>query len=111
MAQPPYRPPPCRPLRSRVIPRVEQVVNEVCCLRYYPVAAADHVGDQPRPPGLVAGAEARRVVAVVVLVEVDVVPPLRVVLQLVHPAVAGPPAVGAPGEDGDEPSPRALRAL
>ena len=62
------------------------------------VAAADHVGDQPGPAGLVRGAQPGAVVAVEVLVEQQVVFPGRVVLQPVDPAEAGPPPVRADGE-------------
>ena len=58
-------------------------------LRHRAVAAADDVGDQPGPAGLVGGAEPGAVVAVEVLVEEEVVPPRRVVLQLVHPPKQG----------------------
>src|SRR5579859_5690386 len=46
---------------SPVIPRVEQVVDQVHGLRHRPVTAADHVRDQPGPPRLVARAEPGRV--------------------------------------------------
>ncbi len=68
-----------------------------------PVAAADHVGDQAGPAGLVRGAEGRAVVAVEVLAEDQVVPPGGIGLQQPGPAEARPPAVGTASEDGDEP--------
>jgi len=67
------------------------------------VAAADHVGDQPGPAGLVRGADRGPVIAVEVLTEDEVVPPGRIVLQQLGPAEAGPPAVRSAGEDRDEP--------
>ena len=67
------------------------------------MAAADHVGDQAGPAGLVRGAEPGAVVAVEVLAEDQVVPPGRVVLQPLGAAEAGPPAVRAAGEDRDQP--------
>src|SRR2546429_7894420 len=67
------------------------------------VAAADQVGDQARPAGLVGGAEAGRVVAVEVLAEHEIVLPRRVVLQAIDPPEAGPSAIGAGEEDRDQP--------
>src|SRR5690348_4646033 len=67
------------------------------------VAAADDVGDQAGPAGLVPGAERRPVVTVEVLAEDQVVPPGRVVLEPLVPAEAGPPAAGTAGEQGNEP--------
>ena len=66
-------------------------------------AAADHVRHDPRPPGLVRGAEPGAVVAVEVLVEEDVVLPVRVVLERVDPAVAGTSPVLADQEERDQP--------
>ena len=66
------------------------------------MAAADGVGDDPGPAGLMRSAQAGAVVAVEVLVEDQVVLPRRVVLEPLDPAEAGPPAVGADQEDGDE---------
>ena len=68
-----------------------------------PAAPQDQVGDDPRPAGLVRGAEAGAVVAVEVLVEEDVVLPLRIGLEPLDPAEARPPAVGADEEDRDQP--------
>jgi hypothetical protein len=67
------------------------------------VTAADHVGDKPRPAGLVEGADRGAVIAVEVLAEDQVVVPGRIVLQPLGPAEAGPPSVGAAGEDRDQP--------
>ena len=53
---------------------------------------AQEAGDQRRPAGLVAGAEAAAVVAVEVFVEQDQVAPVRVVGVAAVVAVAGPPA-------------------
>ena len=66
-------------------------------------AAQDQVGDEPRPAGLVGGAEPGAVVAVEVLVEEDVVLPGRVGLEPLDPAEARPPAVLADEEERDQP--------
>src|ERR1700680_415669 len=65
------------------------------------VPAADHVGDQAGPAGLVECADRGAVVAVEVLTEDQVVVPGRVVLQPLGPAEAGSPAVRAAGKDRD----------
>ena len=57
-------------------------------------AAAQEVGDQTGPAGLVRGADARPGVAVEVLVELQQVAPFRVVAELLDRAVHGPAAVG-----------------
>ena len=53
----------------------------------------DALGHQPGPAGLVAGAQPCAVVAVEVLVEEDVIPPMRIGLELLRAAVNGSPAV------------------
>src|SRR5262245_31808352 len=58
--------------------------------------------DNAGPAGLVAGAEAGAVVAVEVLVEEDVVAPVRVVLELLGAAVDRPTAAGVAPEDRRE---------
>src|SRR6516162_3430855 len=55
-------------------------------------------GDDPRPAGLVAGAEAGPVVAVEVLVEEEAIAPVRVLLELPGAAEDGPPALPVPEE-------------
>src|ERR1035438_2537336 len=62
------------------------------------MAAADHIGDQPGPAGLVRGADRGAVVAVEVLAEDQVVLPGRIVLQQLRPAEAGPAAIRPAGE-------------
>ena len=54
---------------SRLVLRVAQGPEEVADGRDVALAAADDVGDQARPPGLVHGAQPRAVVAVEVLGE------------------------------------------
>ena len=56
-------------------------------------------GHQRRPSGLVAGAEAGAVVAVEVLVERNVVAPVRVLLELLRAAEHRPPAALVAQED------------
>src|SRR5436190_15518678 len=51
-----------------------------------PAEFVDQVRDQTGPSGLVAGADARAVVAVEMLVEQQVVAPVRIVLELLHAA-------------------------
>src|SRR3954449_325746 len=72
------------------------------------VRSADQVGHHPGPAGLMTRPQTGAVVAVEVLVEGDVVAPSRVVLQLVHPPVTGPAAVGSPEEERDQPIPQVL---
>src|SRR5206468_8865178 len=52
-----------------------------------------HAGDDSRPAGLVARAEAGPVVAVEVFVEQQAIAPVRVVLELLGPTVDGTPTV------------------
>src|SRR5690349_20032735 len=52
----------------------------------------DEFGHEPRPSGLMAGAEPGAVVAVEVLVEQNVVVPVRIGLELLGAAVDRPPA-------------------
>ena len=73
------------------------------------MAAADDVGDQAGPAGLVRRAQPGAVVAVEVLVEHQVVLPRRVVLQALDPAEARPPPVGADQEDRDQPLAQVVR--
>ena len=65
-------------------------------LRIEQAEELDQLGHQPGPAGLVAGAEAGAVVAVEVLVEQEVVAPVRVVLELLAcrrtPAAARSPS-------------------
>src|SRR3954451_15201280 len=60
-------------------------------------------GDEAGPAGLVAGTQARAVVAVEVLVEEQVVAPVRVGFDLLGPAIDRPLAVLVPQEDPTEP--------
>src|SRR5262245_19718029 len=70
-------------------------------------ALLEELGDQPRPPRLVARTDARAVVAVEVLVERDQVAPVRVALEEFRSTVDGTTAVGA----GQEQSAQASRQL
>src|SRR5262249_4494102 len=56
--------------------------------RLFP-ALLQHFCDEPRPAGLVAGPDARPVVAVEVLVEEDQVAPVWIALVLLSPAIDG----------------------
>src|SRR5882724_6234345 len=71
-------------------------------------ALGEQLGDHPRPARLVAGPEARPVVAMEVLVEERHVAPVRIALELLGAARAGPPAVG-PDEEEAVQAPRDLR--
>src|SRR5215470_18964951 len=71
-------------------------------------ALLEQLGDEARPAGLVAGADARAVVAVKVLVEEHEVTPVWVALEFLGAAVDGPASVGASQEDARQP-PRQLR--
>jgi hypothetical protein len=50
----------------------------------------DELGDQPGPAGLVAGADAGPIVSMEILIERDVVAPVRSALQAVLGAEDGP---------------------
>src|SRR5512145_675564 len=60
-------------------------------------------GDDSRPSGLVARSETGPVVTVEVLVEQEVVAPVRVLLKLLRPAVDGPPTMAVSQEDAGQP--------
>src|SRR5215471_7227095 len=60
-------------------------------------------GDDAGPAGLVAGTEARSVVAVEVLVEEYVGAPQRIFLEHLNPAVDGTPAAGVPEKNAAQP--------
>src|SRR6266545_3268925 len=70
-------------------------------------ALLEKLGDEPRPAGLVAGADAGTVVAVKVLVEGNQAAPVRVSLEDLRPAVDRPAAIRSRQEDAREP-PRQL---
>src|SRR5581483_8954278 len=74
-------------------------------------ALLNQLGDQARPAGLMARAEARAVVAVKVFVERDVVVPVRVGLELLRAAEDRTPAARVVVEDADEPPREFLRHL
>src|SRR6266576_2164947 len=61
----------------------------------------DQIGDQAAPAGLVAGSQAHSAVAVVVLVEEQIVLPVRVVLKFLVGTETWALAVGAAFEDCD----------
>src|SRR6202142_1110391 len=63
----------------------------------------DELRDQTGPPGLMAGAEPGAVVAVKVLIEQDVVAPVRILLKRRLPAEDGAATVGAARHQTDEP--------
>src|SRR5262247_4591895 len=69
----------------------------------------NQLGHQPRPSGLMAGAEPSAVVAVKVLKEEDLVAPVLVALEFFYPAVCGSSPVFAAQEEFDQP-PRQLLA-
>src|SRR5688572_16714768 len=58
----------------------------------------------PRPAGLMAGAQARSVVAVKMLIKQDAIAPVRIVLEVSSPAIDGPPAPLVLQEDIGEPA-------
>src|SRR5262249_1447042 len=62
----------------------------------------EHLGDQPRPAGLVAGADAGAVVAVEVLGEEQVIAPVGIGLELVRVTEHGPAAVRSAQEEAGE---------
>src|ERR1700739_52727 len=61
-------------------------------------------GEDASPAGLMAGAEARPVVAVKVLVEREVITPVRVLLKLASAPVDRPPAMVVPQKDAGQPT-------
>src|SRR3954447_187687 len=63
----------------------------------------DQVGDEPRPAGLVRGAEAGAGVAVEVLEELQIVAPVRIVLKFRGRTEGAPSAVGTAREETDHP--------
>lgn len=67
-------------------------------------AADDQVGDEPRPAGLMRGAEPCTGIAMEVLMEGDEPVPGRVLLEQAVAAEHGSRAVRAPAEDADQPA-------
>src|SRR5581483_5580762 len=65
-------------------------------------ALLEELGHQRRPARLVARADPGAVVPVEVLVEEDQVPPVRIALELLGPAVDRPPPVGPSQEQPRE---------
>src|SRR6476660_9050370 len=61
-------------------------------------------GDEPRPTRLVARPEPGPVVPVEVLVEQEMVTPVRVVLELSHAAIHRSPALAVAQEDAGQPA-------
>ena len=80
-------------------------------LRVDPAEQVQQRRDQGSPARLVAGAQPRAVVAVEVLVEQDVVAPVRIVLEFGRSAVDRPPAVGAAQEGAGQPAHQLLGDL
>src|SRR5882724_8203095 len=72
---------PAESLRSPGFLSLDQALNDFRRLRVGPMPTPDHVRDEPGPPGLVGGAEARTIVAVEVLMEQQVVAPPRIGLH------------------------------
>src|SRR4029077_3616192 len=60
--------------------------------------------DYSSPSGLVAGAQSGAVIAVEILVEQDVVFPVRIFLELLGTAIDGPLAVGIAEKDARQPA-------
>src|SRR5262249_43281281 len=73
-------------------------------LRHAGLEQLQEAGDAPGPAGLVAGAEARPVVAVEVLVEQDQVAPVRVLLELPRSPVNRSPSISVSQEEVGEPT-------
>jgi hypothetical protein len=63
------------------------------------MAAADHIGDQPGPAGLVRRTQASTIIAVEVLVEEQIVAPPRIGLHPLRVAEARPSSVLVDEED------------
>ena len=63
----------------------------------------DQFGHEPGPAGLMAGTEARAIIAVEVLVKEDVIAPVGIALELLTAAVDGAPALLVAGEYPGEP--------
>jgi hypothetical protein len=61
-------------------------------------------GDGPRPAHLVAGADAGSIIAVEILVEQDLIPPVAVVLELLGPGIDGPSVILFAQEDVGQPA-------
>src|SRR5262245_1513098 len=64
----------------------------------------DQPGNDAGPAGLVAGAQARPVVAVEVFVELQVIAPVRVLLELAGPAEHRPPPLPVAQKDAGQAS-------
>ena len=60
-------------------------------LSIHPPEYLDQFRNDPGPPGLVAGADARPVIAMEILVEEEVVAPVRIGLEFLGPAIHRPP--------------------
>src|SRR5580704_2357139 len=87
---------------QRYLDPAENVRQRLAERGHAAVPAADYIGDQPGPAGLMGGAEARAVIPVEVLAEHQVVPPGRIAEQF-DAAEAGPAPVRPGREDRDEP--------
>src|SRR5215831_14538627 len=74
-----------------------------CILRVQACEQIEPTGDEPRPSGLVAGAEARAIVAVEILVKEDVVLPVRILLELLTPSVKRAAPILVPQENARKP--------
>src|ERR1700751_5704676 len=67
-----------------------------------PAENFDQLGYQSSPAGLVACSKPRSVIAMKVLVEKDVIPPLRILLKLLRPSIHRPPARWIAQEDSTQ---------
>ncbi len=72
-------------------------------LRIQKAIELDELGHKPRPSGLMACTQARAVVTVEVFVEQDVIPPMRIGLELLRAAVYRTPSTLIAQEDPSEP--------
>src|SRR2546422_9064454 len=92
--------------RQLLCARSRRCAARFCGARLLP-ALLQQLCDEPRPAGLVAGPDARTVVAVEVFVEEDQVAPVRVTLKFLGPPVDGTAPVLVAEEDSRE-APRDL---
>jgi len=79
------------------------LTNLQCVLGIQKPEKLHGLGHQPRPTGLVTGAQPDTVVAVEVFVEEDVIPPVAIALELFGTTIDGPSTVLVAGEDPAEP--------
>src|SRR4029077_5852919 len=77
------------PACSRGLPKSSSFAagKEVGCV--HSTEDLDHLRNQPGPAGLVTGAKTRSIVAVKVLIEQNVIVPMRIGLELLRPSIHG----------------------